>query len=111
MTTNVFKVFQLSFSNYPNLLSINCRHFVFEFRLMENGPPQANFEVQYYSGDKFTFSASKGTWVSNIPNLSDPTHHPDFRSWLIERERVENLEKMMEELERDEDRKRLPGKR
>ena len=33
------------------------------------------------------------------------------RSLPIERERVQQLEKMMEELERDEERKRLPGKR
>ncbi len=53
------------------------------FRLMENGPPEGNFEVQYYSGEKFTYSASKGTWSSNVPGVPDPAHHPVYRYFLL----------------------------
>ena len=80
-------------------------------RLMENGPPEANFEVQYYSGQKFTYSTSKGHWSSNVSVIPDPTQHPDFRSWSVERDRIRHLEKMMEDLEKEEELKRLPGKR
>ena len=46
---------------------------------MENGPPEGNFEVHYYSGEKFTYTASKGTWSSNVPGVPDPAHHPVYR--------------------------------
>lgn len=81
------------------------------YRLMENGPPEGNFEVQFYSGAKFTFSASKSRWTSNLPDVSEPHLHPDFQSLEVERERVRHLEKMMEDLEREEDKRLLPGKR
>jgi hypothetical protein len=78
---------------------------------MENGPPEANFEVQYYTGEKFSYSATKGCWVSNVSGVPDPHQHPEFVSWNVERDRVRHLEKMMEDLEREEELKNLPGKR
>jgi hypothetical protein len=78
---------------------------------MENGPPEANFEVQYYSGDKFILSAAKGTWTSASPCWPEASLHPDFRSWHVERDRIRHLERMMEDLERDEEANRMPGKR
>ena len=78
---------------------------------MENGPPEANFEVQYNTGEKFCYSVSKGVWTSSTSGWTDPSHHPEFRSWTVERDRIRHLEKMMEDLEREEELKRLPGKR
>ena len=46
---------------------------------MENGPPDSNFEAQFNSGEKFTYSSSKGTWTSSITGHIDPSRHPEFR--------------------------------
>jgi hypothetical protein len=46
---------------------------------MENGPPDGNFEAQLNSGEKFTYSSTKGTWTSSITGIIDPTRHPEYR--------------------------------
>jgi len=58
---------------------------------------------------KYTFSSSKGHWVSSKQDINGPIDQSELRKLELERERLKSLEKLMEELESEESANILEG--